>query len=163
MSSLVLHLVNLLLPGTGLVLRDRVGQGVPLLLVALATVTVLILAPALAVGDLRMRLLLGAASIYAVAALTAVILLWRWERPWPDKIDDLDPRYRTFVRAWLGGDDPTAARRALDPLLRDMPGHPGVWRLLVLVAAENGDAGDANLAERRLARLARRRAVQAEG
>jgi len=130
-----LVVLNLVLPGSGLILRDLLAPGLAVLLVAVSAGAVAGLAGPLATPDFAVDLRLWAATAYAVLSLGStgwLAYLVRHRRVDDGRVRSLQ---RDFVRAWLGGDD-DGARTVARELAR-LAGHlPGAWRLRLLVATE---------------------------
>jgi hypothetical protein len=142
-----LPVINLLLPGTGLIVGGRLPMGVPLLVLA-----VIVLSLALGILGLfswsAALPLVGVLLIaYAGLALIAGGLDW-----WCRRRSRIDPvRVRALHReacvAFLtGAADALPRARAL---IAAAPEESGAWRFLALVARERGEAAVAAKAESR--------------
>jgi len=156
----LLALTNLLLPGTGLVLRDRLLAGTALLGLAVLSLAAAGLAPLVATPAFARELLLGLLAIYLAAAAIAGGLWWWWERPRPFDRATVIAQHRVAAAAYLRG-DLAAARAAAAAICRAAGGVPGSWRLVELVERAAGDRAAAERAARRATEL-ERRAAEAE-
>jgi len=141
-------LVNLVLPGSGLVLRDRLAVGTLLLLAALLALVVVGTAGLIATPAFADELRLIAGGVYLLAALLAAGGWALWERRVTVDERALLETYRAAAAAYLR--DEAAAIDHARRLCRRAPSLPGAWRLLELVATARG--------ERALARSAAQRA-----
>jgi len=148
-------ILNLVLPGCGLVLRDRVIAGLVLLVAALALLAVAVLAPLAATPAFAGRVVVVAGAGYLVLAALAGGLWWWWEREHHVDRSAVLRRHRAAATAWLGG-DPARARSEAEALARQAPGLPGAWQLLAMICRSAGDAAAADRAERRGRDLRRR-------
>jgi hypothetical protein len=153
MTPVAVRTANVLLPGSGLVLRGRLVAGLPILVAAMALV-VLALAAALAPapgfdGGFAVRAVIGYVLLGAIAGGT----LWHWEqgaRLDPAAVREL---HRKLATAYLRGELPEARRQA-DLLVVAAGREPGAWSLLAMVAAAMGDAAVAARATKRAQVLA---------
>lgn len=149
--------LDLVLPGGGLILADHLVAGIPLLLTALAAGTALVLGQSLATPTFWARLWPIAAGAWGTALVLAVMLQLWWGRAAPRQHPEAIKIHRAFVRAWLGG-DAAEARTQARRLVLLIPGHPGAWELLRLAAINAGGTRDERRARRQLRRLAARNA-----
>ncbi|MDA3963479.1 MAG: hypothetical protein PF961_22055, partial [Planctomycetota bacterium] len=78
---MALAVVNLCIPGAGLLLRDRVVAGLALLMTAVAALALALLAPVVATPGFAQQLWLLAGGLYLASAASAGGLWWLWERP----------------------------------------------------------------------------------
>lgn len=152
---MLIAIANLVLPGCGLVLRDRLIAGLALVVAALALLAAAALAPLAATPAFAGRVALAAGAGYLVVAAAAGGLWWWWERPRPVERTAVIRRHRAAATALLGG-DLTVARREAEALVRQAPSLPGAWLLLAQVCRSAGDADAAARAERRGRDLRRR-------
>lgn len=144
-------IINVLLPGGGLLLRDHLASGCALLLLALAALTTLIAAGLLAAPEFASSIRLAAAGSYVVAAAVAGILWWAWERSTPVAATELARVHAQACQAWLRGEDKAAELAAL-ALCRQARHHAPSWDLLALV----GSPEQRERAQRQASRLRRR-------
>jgi hypothetical protein len=142
------RVLNVLLPGCGLVLRGRLTAGMPLLVAALALATLALIALLAPLPGFDAGFALWALAGYLGFGAVAAAALWAWERG-----AQLDPAavraiHHRLASAYLRGDHP-AARAAADELVRAAAREPGAWSLLALTAGAAGDAATAARARRR--------------
>ncbi len=146
-----LVLLNLLVPGAGLLVAGRVAIGAALLLPAILVAAVAGLAAGVLARPLAVPVLLGCLSAWLVLAAVAGGIWWWWARRCA--IDPVHVRalHREAAGAWLRGDGSAlaAARRLADAA----PEEPGAWRLLALIARDQGDVRTGRAAERRAAAI----------
>ncbi len=146
---------NALLPGSGLVARDRLACGLPLLVLTVLILGLWPLTGLLATATLASRLRLGLALAYGILALVASLAWWLWEHPRP-----MQPRLaaelsRAASRAYLRGELDEAWRLAIQ-LCRCARDIPGAWQLRHLIATARKDQRAAAVAQRRWQRLQER-------
>lgn len=146
--SRALPLLNLLLPGAGLLIAGNLVAG---LLLLVPTVILI----ALMLGVLGLFTLAAAVPILGVlallyAALAGLAGVWWWHLARRRIYDPVQVRalHRTAVTAYLQGRSAEAVVTA-HRLVAAAPEEAGTWRFLALLA---GDAGDAVLAKRALAK-----------
>ncbi|TVR15437.1 MAG: hypothetical protein EA401_02815 [Planctomycetota bacterium] len=126
--------VNVVLPGSGLILRDHLLSGCTLLLIALAMLTIGISAGFFAGPEFAHTLRLMAGVGYALAGAWAALLWWLWQRSTPVSPAQAALVHSQVCRAWLGGDDAGARQAALD-LCRRARHYAPAWDLLALVGS----------------------------
>lgn len=149
-----LALLNAVIPGAGLVMRDRLAIGLSLLVIALLAVAMVVAGWVLGTPAFAGRISLAAAAGYAVVALLAVVVWWVWERGGPVDAQLLKRGHDEIAAAYLRGDYTlalTAARR----LVASAPRHAGCWRLLALVAQGAGITAESERAGQRAERIER--------
>ena len=146
--------LNVLLPGAGLVLRDRLLPGLGLLVVAVVAVAVAVAGWLVATPGFAMQITGLCALGYVVAAALAGGVWWACERSGTDDPELLRLGHHECAAAYLRGDVQgalTSARR----LVRVAPRRSGCWRLLALTAAAAGLDAEAARARRQHERLER--------
>ena len=153
MTPRFLALLNLGLPGAGLVVRGHLGTGILLLVPTILVMAVMGLAAGLLAAPLASAVLGVLAGLWVLLALIAGALWWRQDRR--ERLDPVAVRalHREAVAAWLADRLPEALTAARS-LVVAAPEEPGAWELLSRIA---GDAG-----EPALARRATRRAIAIE-
>ena len=154
---MVLAALNLVLPGSGLVMRDRLLLGLPLLVIAACAVVVLIAAGLIATPGFATELRWGAVAVYLATAAAAGGLWFALERRrrWNDaRVVEL---HRAAAAAYLTDDLATATTRARE-LVRASGGSAGAWELVAMTAEAAGHRQQAARA-RRHARQAAERAA----
>lgn len=141
-------LLNVVLPGSGLLIGGRIGWGLTLLLPTILLIAVDAAGFALLAGPFGQRVLLISGSLHVVLAMVAVGLDWyflRRSRIDPQRVRAL---HREACRCWLQARTPEALAQALfaaRTVVEAAPEESGAWRFLARVA---GDAGDSALARR---------------
>jgi hypothetical protein len=145
-------LLDVALPGAGLLLADHPLGAIVCLLTALTSAAALVLGALVATPAAWDRLWPVAGGAYLLLGLGSAILHLVWERDLPTSHPAVAAGHRLLVRAWCAGD----ARAALDharTLVRLAPGHPGAWDLLGRIAAAAGQPGRARHARHRCGHL----------
>ena len=150
MSDRRLMVLNLALPGAGLVVRGHLALGIALVLPALLTLAVAALAAGILVRPLAFSVVTTCLGIWATLSVIAATLWWR-----QDQREHLDPVavraiHREAAAAWLK-EQPAEALAAARRLVVAAPEEPGAWQLLARIAQ---DAGDPTLARRAARRAA---------
>ncbi len=152
MGHALVFAFNVAVPGAGLVLRNRLGLGLALLLPALALLSLGILG--LGSRDDADAMVKGAAALIAYLGFALLAALAWWWSTWFRPVDGavVMALYREAAAAYLAGQLP-AAEAATRRLIRLLPGEPGGWRLLELVARARGEGRLAASAGHRARRL----------
>ena len=146
---------NALLPGSGLVLRDRLAFGLPMLLLAVLALGLWPLVGMLATASFASRLRLALALGYGILALLASGAWWLWERPRPTHPRQAAELSRAISRAYLRG-EMDEAWRLVTQLCRCAAEIPGTWQLRALIATARNDPRAAASARRRWQRVLER-------
>jgi hypothetical protein len=144
--------INLLLPGSGLLVRDHLAVGCTLVLAWFPSVAGVLGAELIALDPFAGNIRLAALGWWLVLSAVAGLFWWLWERPY--QVDDaaLNAVHKEAASAYLRSDWApalAAARRAV----RMAPRHPGAWGLLRLVADGAGSTKEAHLAGRKQQRF----------
>lgn len=126
-------LVNVLIPGAGLLLRDRLVLGCSLLLLALICVALLIVGPLLLSPDFAATSRWWLLAAYVALALLAALAWWLWEAATPLSDAHLREQHRLITSAWLQGRGKEAQSMA-ETLAQRGRRLPQVWDLLAVVA-----------------------------
>ena len=146
-----LVILNVLVPGSGLLLRDRVLLGCGLLIATICLVAVVIAAPLVMSLAFTKQVLLYAALAYGVLFAVAGLLWWRLEAATPLSDAVLREKHATITKAWLSG-MADEARLEARSLVRRARHLPEVWALYALVH----EGKDAQRAQERALYLRRR-------
>ena len=150
-SHPALVLLNLLVPGAGLVVAGRLTIGVVLLLPTVLVVAVAGLAAGILVRPLAVPVLFGCLAAWSILAVISGLVWWWWARRC--RIDPVRVRllHREAAGAWLRGE--ATALAAARRLAAAAPEEPGAWRLLALIARDQGEPATVRAAERRAAAI----------
>lgn len=124
---------NAIIPGSGLILRDRILLGCAVLLATLCVLSVVLLADLLAVADFSMQLRRLGLLSYLALALIASLLWYLCESATPLAVETLRQAHARISRAWLRGDAQQAQEQAWR-LVRQGHRLPETWDLLALVS-----------------------------
>ena len=144
-----LAVLNVLLPGAGLLIAGHLGAGLALLVPSVVVLALVVGVLGLfATAAAALPLLLGLLGGELLLAATAGGLWWWYDRR--GRYDPLVVRslHRQAAAAYLRNERPAAMAKAL-ALTRAAPEEAGTWRFLALVAADAGDQPLAARAERR--------------
>ncbi|TVR42976.1 MAG: hypothetical protein EA402_10365 [Planctomycetota bacterium] len=126
--------INILVPGSGLLLRDRLMLGCGLLLIWIFALGLLLVAPLLMTPDGVAQLRLLALLLWLGAGLVGGVVWWFWEADTPLADDLLRDYHGRIAQAYLQGDQAQAQALAHE-LVRRGRRLPVTWELLALVAA----------------------------
>ena len=139
MASLkTLMLINLLIPGSGLVLRDRPWAGYGLIVLTGLALSAAVVYLLLATESLAAWLGPTVLALWLIAVVLAGGLWWLTEHAKPTDQAALAEWYRRASIAYLRGDGP-AALEAARAVVRHAPLHAGAWKLQELAAQMVGD------------------------
>jgi len=127
---------NIIVPGSGLLLRDRVLLGCALLLLTLLCLALLVAGPLLMSADFAAQSRWWILALYVGLAALSGLLWWRCEAATPLADSVLRERHRHIAKAWLNGQE-TEARAAAQALVRQARHLPVAWDLLALVGDQN--------------------------
>lgn len=146
---------NLLLPGSGLLLRDHLFSGLVLLLATMLLLALALLGELLATEGFLPRFRLGLGAGYAGLVCVAGLLWWCWERRRAWQRERVYELHDAAAAAWLQGRGAEALSLA-GRLSREAADLSGAWRMLAMIAADQGDVAAARSARRRERRLLER-------
>ena len=158
---MLLAIGNLVYPGCGLVLRDRLLAGGVLVGAATLALAAAVLAPLIASSAFLGQLLLISGAGYGLCAAIAGALWWWWERPSPLNREAVLTHHRLAAAAWLR-DDHATARSEAAAVCAAAPGMAGSWHLLAMVEQAAGDSAAARRAHAKALELERRAAERTE-
>lgn len=147
-----LFTLNLLLPGSGLLVRGRLLPGLILLAPVPLLAALLLGAGIVAAPPVAAPIRLAVCSAWALLALLAALVWW-----WTARRTRFDPAavraaHRQACAAWLQG-RPEQALTGAQELVRLAPEEAGAWGFLALVGESAGQPALAERARRRERRL----------
>lgn len=139
-------LLNMALPGSGLLIAGHVGPGLALLVGAILLISVAIGAVGLFTTAVSFVILGWLTCFYA--GLAAIAGGWWWRQARRLRYDPTQVRqlHRAACAAYLT-DQPAVALAKAHALTRAAPEEAGTWRFLALVAADSGQQTLAKRAE----------------
>lgn len=143
-----LPVLNVALPGSGLLIDGHLGAGLGLLVPAVVLIALAIGALGLFTVALGVTVIGWLALLYAILALIAGGLWWLNASRRHYDPTQVRALHREAAKAYLTSQTDVALAKA-HALTKAAPEEAGTWRFLALVA---GDAGDASLAKRAEAR-----------
>ena len=146
-----LAFLNALIPGSGLLLRDRMLLGCGLLIFTICLIALVMVAPMIMDDAFAQRSQLYALAVYAGLTLCSALLWWRLEVATPLADAMLREKHAFITKAWLGGRE-DEARTEAKALVRRARHLPEAWALLALVV----DSEQAAHAQRRADELRQR-------
>ena len=131
-------LVNVALPGSGLLIAGHVGVGLGLLACAIVLLSLAIGAFGLFTMAVSVTIIGWLASLYAGLAAIAGGCWWRQARRQHYDPAQVRQLHRAACTAYLT-DQPAVALVKAHALTRAAPEEAGTWRFLALVAADSGN------------------------
>lgn len=128
----LLALINVVLPGSGLLLRDRMILGCGLLIAAICVTAFVLSCSLLMSPEFAAISRLYAAGLYAALMFLSGLLWWIFEAATPIEDAILREKHALITKAWLSGQEDQARSEARQ-LVRRARHLPAAWALYALV------------------------------